>query len=220
MANGELYHHGILGQKWGVRRYQNPDGTYTNAGRKRYGIDLDLNDKSRKNVAAIRLGEARRRLDVAKAKDNNNYTRVAELQGRVRSAKQATKLAKKVDKGAKLESKGQTISGNNFRIGAANLAAGMGSKALTRYLNTRMSDLSSQGRWTPAHTYVASEVNKYGQLALSAVAAGYTVKKYNDNKAIRAYNASKWGGESTLKRIGSTEYADRVGKKVSGRVKD
>lgn len=31
----ELYHHGILGQKWGVRRYQNEDGTYTNAGKER-----------------------------------------------------------------------------------------------------------------------------------------------------------------------------------------
>lgn len=34
----ELYHHGIRGQRWGVRRYQNPDGSYTNAGRKRYGL--------------------------------------------------------------------------------------------------------------------------------------------------------------------------------------
>ena len=32
----ELWHYGILGQKWGVRRYQNPDGSYTEAGRKRY----------------------------------------------------------------------------------------------------------------------------------------------------------------------------------------
>lgn len=32
----ELYHHGIKGQKWGVRRYQNKDGTLTPAGKKRY----------------------------------------------------------------------------------------------------------------------------------------------------------------------------------------
>ena len=35
--NGELYHHGILGQKWGVRRFQNKDGSLTAAGKKRAG---------------------------------------------------------------------------------------------------------------------------------------------------------------------------------------
>ena len=37
MDSRELYHHGIKGQKWGIRRYQNPDGTLTALGRKRQG---------------------------------------------------------------------------------------------------------------------------------------------------------------------------------------
>lgn len=38
-SNGELYHWGIKGQKWGHRRYQNKDGSLTPAGRKRYSDD-------------------------------------------------------------------------------------------------------------------------------------------------------------------------------------
>lgn len=35
----EIKHHGIKGQKWGVRRYQNEDGSLTADGRKRYGSE-------------------------------------------------------------------------------------------------------------------------------------------------------------------------------------
>lgn len=36
----ELYHFGIKGQRWGVRRFQNPDGSLTPAGKARYGKSL------------------------------------------------------------------------------------------------------------------------------------------------------------------------------------
>ena len=35
----ELYHYGVKGQKWGIRRYQNPNGTLTEDGKIRYGVD-------------------------------------------------------------------------------------------------------------------------------------------------------------------------------------
>lgn len=44
----ELYHHGIKGMKWGVRRYQNKDGTLTAAGKRRSDKEkakLDAKDR-------------------------------------------------------------------------------------------------------------------------------------------------------------------------------
>jgi len=48
----ELYHHGIKGQKWGVRRYQNYDGSLTSAGKLRYG-SISLRKTKNKNEYSI-----------------------------------------------------------------------------------------------------------------------------------------------------------------------
>ena len=49
MQNNELRHWGILGMKWGIRRYQNKDGTLTEAGKKRYEKDIRDNLSKKKD---------------------------------------------------------------------------------------------------------------------------------------------------------------------------
>ena len=63
-----LEHHGILGQKWGVRRFQNPDGTLTQAGKERYRGEIGEQD--RKNLDTVR--NKFRRSYAAQASKNEN----------------------------------------------------------------------------------------------------------------------------------------------------
>ena len=53
-SDEELIHHGILGQKWGIRRYQNKDGSLTPEGRKR--LDLDAYDRDHGSDTIIKKG--------------------------------------------------------------------------------------------------------------------------------------------------------------------
>jgi len=58
----ELYHHGIFGMKWGIRRYQNEDGTLTPEGRKRYLLNyVDVDEKGNTKLAAVGDADKRRR---------------------------------------------------------------------------------------------------------------------------------------------------------------
>lgn len=62
----ELYHYGVKGQKWGVRRYQNTDGSLTAAGREHYGEEVSrfkkdykrANDNKTENLKTFWYGES------------------------------------------------------------------------------------------------------------------------------------------------------------------
>lgn len=65
-----LAHHGIKGQKWGVRRYQNADGTLTAEGRKRAGLGPEKKESTAKKiVAAAKQRSAKRKEASAKKKE-------------------------------------------------------------------------------------------------------------------------------------------------------
>ena len=69
-----LAHHGILGQKWGIRRWQNEDGSLTEAGKKKYGSVENLNaNRTLKDIAkdqklTIKLDRANKKLAIQRAK--------------------------------------------------------------------------------------------------------------------------------------------------------
>lgn len=77
--NNELYHHGILGMKWGVRRYQNKDGSLTPAGKKRYATDSMTNEELRSAVKRKQL--------------ENRYVELKSNTGKYKNAKENIELA-------------------------------------------------------------------------------------------------------------------------------
>ena len=78
----ELYHHGTKGQKWGIRRYQNPDGSLTPAGKKRYGTKANF-----EKVQKAKL--------VAKGKDPKTIREKAREKANARTEKELAKYRKK-----------------------------------------------------------------------------------------------------------------------------
>ncbi len=112
-----LAHFGIKGQKWGVRRYQNLDGTYTDAGRKRYGF------KSRRKKAEKTY---KNREDAIEARDlkyinahKSNYStkELNDLMNRINTEQRLSDMANSSNKKAKKQVE-KIFKSNTFKMAA------------------------------------------------------------------------------------------------------
>lgn len=78
----ELFHHGIKGQRWGIRRYQNEDGTLTDAGRKKYdkayeyghrAFQKDYNPDAQYRLSNIPKKSIKKQIDAIRGNASNKY---------------------------------------------------------------------------------------------------------------------------------------------------
>lgn len=114
-----LQHHGIKGQKWGVRRYQNYDGRYTQAGLARYNESVADYNKHKQRYKEMKKegGYSRHELKVQKGKmklSKNQANRRYEL----------LKQDKLADKGKIRYQEGERILERNAHTNTINKAAG------------------------------------------------------------------------------------------------
>lgn len=111
MENNTLYHHGTKGMRWGVRRYQNKDGSLTPLGKKRAGISTDkkiksINDKTAAKLKSIKeKAKADAKVAKAQAKADAKIAKAqAKAEAKINKAKMKGKSPSDEDSAVKKKS--------------------------------------------------------------------------------------------------------------------
>ncbi len=163
----ELYHHGIKGMKWGVRRFQNEDGTLTSAGRKRR--------RSARSMSDDELSKSVRRMTL-----ENSYDKLSKE--RDRKPNKLEKVKRIADMSSNLVSRFAQESDSAVRSGIKRVRPkgikNMTDKELQDRINRetlerRYTELFGEERQTVSRgALAANKILSYGSLALATASSG------------------------------------------------
>lgn len=147
IRNDELFHHGIKGMKWGVRRYQNADGTLTNAGKKRVYKTVKKYSKQKRSALGQAVGEdktiteaARKVLPLAKKHAEASARRgamAAEMEKEYNDGKTYNEIANKYQKKYDTLLKQEARAATNYDEGTKKVV----DEYLGKYADKRIKDL-------------------------------------------------------------------------------
>ena len=170
VSESELYHWGVKGMKWGIRRYQNYDGSYTKAGLKRYNAAMDSYDKRLSEYKTAKTsGATGDALRLKKAK-------VKEAKRNVKKHYKHLKQDNLGGKGKILYSEGRRIT-NHGKVTKALSTIGTLSMSAAVY-NYKTNSLGNDR--------VTKALAGIGALSMAAAGVNEAVN-YGPNKKLRAY---------------------------------
>jgi hypothetical protein len=180
--NDYLMHYGIKGQKWGIRRYQNYDGTYTQRGVQRY------------KKAVENFNEKKSAYD--KAKESKDPSKIASAKSEMQTAKmEGDRIYKKL-KYDKRADQGKELYKRGVRISSAGKAAGVAGSAASILGAVTVASLKYDTNLTPnvnlgkLGTYKASTlISGVGTLGAAATAGVLGLREMDVRKKMSAYYA-------------------------------
>ena len=170
----ELYHHGIKGMHWGVRRFQNPDGTLTSAGKRRQQqLERNIDDD-------ISAANANKRNASYHLRNGHPVQAYYDRNTAVMLEDDARRSQRKIDRMNAASEKAQRQYAKRQRMWNAKNSALLSDKELTDQIlrlqrEKQLKDLTNQSV-APGRKRVKDFLARHGDLALSAaITAGVTV---------------------------------------------